>query len=403
MKSKKSTQKNLAISIKLLLTILFLSVIVLMMSYRIFEINFIKNVNQSYKQIKAEEFELITESDKINVKYFDKLDGFFSEEQTTTQEEYISLLKILRGRTQLYLNLIREHRNEIQVFKDKTKYLVGERKTKVVQFFDTLLEYYNLEIESAESSLAYSDLLTNSYKLIDDETIFYDFIDKYNWDQTEISNNFSDLVALKKYANNDYEFSNIELIKKHNPKGYRSLENRAEFLGSYYEALSDYSRGNDTSANYKFEALNQKSSELEVDYDQIADEIASVDLDRSKKIAQLNVNELEMTQLFSKENLFDYSFMGNFSSGWAFEQTFCNLFAYKSMIYSDIKSEDLDFSTIDELNSALVEIPPSFNLIQDSINLSKINYSNNEDTVVFKCDGINSGTEYIFTTFKTEE
>lgn len=379
MKKKKNSQKSIAIHVKLLLTIFLFIIVGLIISYRIFEVGYVEDLNNTYREIKTREFELITETDGINVKYSQDFKGFFSEEQTTSQEEYVAILRIFRGRNQLYLDLINENKSKLQNLKNKAKYLVGARKTKIVEFLDTLNQYYDLEIESAESHLAYSDLLINSYKLGDDETIFHEFIDAYAWDQEKISNNFSELVALKKYANKNYEFSNIELIKKYNLKGYESLENRAEFLGSYYEALSEYSKGNDVSAGYKFEALNQKSTELDVDYDQINDDISTGNLERSKKIAQLTVNELALVQTFEKHELFDYSFMGNFSNEWVFEQTFCNLFAYKAGVYSEIKSQDIDFSSISELNEALVEIPPSFGPIEDSINLDSINYSNNEE------------------------
>lgn len=403
MKKKKNSQKSIAIHVKLLLTIFLFIIVGLIISYRIFEVGYVEDLNNTYREIKTREFELITETDGINVKYSQDFKGFFSEEQTTSQEEYVAILRIFRGRNQLYLDLINENKSKLQNLKNKAKYLVGARKTKIVEFLDTLNQYYDLEIESAESHLAYSDLLINSYKLGDDETIFHEFIDAYAWDQEKISNNFSELVALKKYANKNYEFSNIELIKKYNLKGYESLENRAEFLGSYYEALSEYSKGNDVSAGYKFEALNQKSTELDVDYDQINDDISTGNLERSKKIAQLTVNELALVQTFEKHELFDYSFMGNFSNEWVFEQTFCNLFAYKAGVYSEIKSQDIDFSSISELNEALVEIPPSFGPIEDSINLDSINYSNNEDTVVFECDGINENKDYTYTMFKSEE
>lgn len=393
--------QNKTIHLKDLLLISAFILLAIVVSYKFFEWNLLKNISTLQSTAITKELSILEKSNKLNNSSFEKITELYSEKTKQDQKKVLyddldGLLSLTVDNDKSYKDIIEKNQKEYSKYKLLVKIIIGERGKIVQNIVNSQLQYYEFELESISDSISSDYLIKNIFSVGEDKEIMTSYDVKVSKSPTKLySEYFNEIASLEKYTRDDFKFDYEDTIKDKSPYGYETLKNNQEYMSSYYSVVKDYVSGDYDSANYKYSKLQEQYLKLNIDMDKLFSENIDSQQERSKKVIELIAKKDLSIKTFKEKSFGKYPF-GGFIAGWKEDLELCQIYLVKGGLLSSISGNPIKAVTFDEYLKELSQISPDTSELDTKFDRSVVRYDNSDNKITYSCKDTESGKEFIY-------
>lgn len=293
-----------------------------------------------------------------------------------------------------YLRTLEKNDNRVVAMRKKDWLMTGKSR----KFFDSTLslvaKYYDLEKKRAVNTSIDMKFVDLFFQTIRDVNIAMEYQARVvKMSETEISRTFGELVALEKYGKSSVVVDDAMIDRL--PYGVSILNRYTDYLSSYYSVMRDVAKGDKESATYKARRVIDLSPGLSFDWDRIVEEPKEGDAQRTEETLEVSFDILTQIKKFQNDRMGRYPFLPvlDFTIP---DVAYCQLLTVKSNLYKEIRSENPNYSSTDELIRSLSELYPKSNELDKQVDRSGIELIDGEKEVKVKCSDKAKGKVYEF-------
>lgn len=388
----------------ILFLLLFLGILVSVV-YKHLEYQTLAQLKNLYASTVSEELYLTELNDKLDVEAAKILDEYLDPELDESEaslklDELLSRLNLAITNNKNYINTLEKNRERYNSLNGYAKIIVGKRGQFIRDVLSLQDKYYEEEISVNKESAITIQLLINIFNVGKDKILLSDYTQEAFYENDpDYYSLFSNLYPLEKYTRSDYQFPEQDEIRKIYPYGYEALERNKNYMSSYYSVAKDFAAGDLESANYKISRVVDTELELNVDFDRVFEEYDKRGRDSSLRILETGLEKISLIKNFESGDMSKYPFVEPLTK-WIEDVELCQLYAYKSSLYSSIIGDYPEAKTFQELLEELKKLSPQSTELDGIFDKSTIVFDNGDEIISFRCKEHLSGKEYLFQTLK---
>lgn len=387
-------------------TILFLLLgIFILVTYKFLEYQTLQQLRNLHSNIVKKELSLIEQSDKLDIEISKLFDDYLNPdiddaEAALKLDEMIKKMNLAISNNNNYISTLEKNRQRYKSLLSYSRLALGERGKFIKEFLELQDKYYDDEISVARENSVATQLLINIFNVGKDKILISDYTEKaFGIDNPDYYGLFSSVAPLEKYTRSDYKFQDEDKIKEYYPYGYDSLIKNRNYLGSYYSVAKDLAAGDIESANYKISKVVEDELALNVDFERIFEVYDTRTRNKATRILETLLKKIDLTKDFEEGKLSSYPFVEPLNK-WTEDVELCQLYAYKTSLYSNIVGKYPEDKNFNELLETLKQLSPQTTELDRRFDKSSIVYTNDEEMITFRCKEHLSGEEYLFQSLK---
>lgn len=388
----------------ILFLFLFLGILVLAV-YKLLEYQTLAQLKNLYASTVSEELYLTEQNDKLEVESSKILDEYLDPEIDENEaslklDELLNRLNLAITNNRNYISTLEKNKEKYKSLSGYAKIIIGKRGTYIRDFLRLQDKYYSEEIQANKESIITTQLLINIFNVGKDKILLTNYTEQAFYENDpDYYTLFSTLSSLEKYTRADYQFPEQEEIKNLYPYGHEILERNKNYMSSYYSVAKDLAAGDLESANYKISRVVDTELELNVDFDRIFEEYDIRGRERSLTILETELEKVSLIKNFETSDMAKYPFVEPVTK-WIEDIELCQLYAYKTSLYSSIIGDYPEAKTFEELLEELKKLSPQTTELDAIFDKSAVDFDNGDEIISFKCKDHLSGKEYLFQTAK---
>lgn len=387
-----------------LFVLLFVGILV-MTVYKLIEYRTLVQLKNLYASTINEELFLIEQNDELGVEgtkiLNEYLDPQLDENEVSLKlDELLSRLNLSIANNRNYIGVLEKNRERYVSLNGYAKIILGNRGKFTREFLELQDKYYGEEILVNVDEVITTQLLINLFNLGKDKILLEDYTQEAFYEnEPDYYSLFSNLYPLEKYTQSDYKFPEQDEIQRLYPYGYEILERNKNYISSYYSVAKDLAAGDLESANYKVSKVVDTELELNVDFDRVLDEYDKRGRDSALRILETDLKKIALIKDFKGSYMSKYPFVKPLTN-WSEDVELCQLYAYKTSIYSGIVGTYPEARTLNGLTEELKKLSPQTTELDVAFDKSVIVFTNEDEIISFRCKDHLSGKQYLFQTLK---
>lgn len=384
------------IDIKYIFFTLLALVVIVAGGYKYYEWYTLNSFAKTYNDTWNNELKMAQTLNTTTNEYY----ALINTDEERTSEDLDKLLSqnsLIIDQAGQYKEIVQKNKKTYEDMNKQPDLFPGNKKEFSNELTTLKLSYYDQELANIEKATVALYFFNNLFTTGKDGIILQEFEEKAQGD-TSYYNNIQEVVALKKYTEDNYTFEHEDEIKKDFPKAYDFLKKTEAFYGTYYEVVEDFAKGDLESAGYKATKLQEDALDLNIDSEELLKDPKYKD--ELKKSLETVSKQTLLIKDFEKNNVTKYPLLPSVTD-YEEDLVVCHFYAYKSMdLYHEVMHEYPKAKNVTELIRELDKISPRTEALDKSFDKNSLSFSNNNKKISFVCSDKEQKDRFTFEAVK---